>query len=197
MARFIHAWIQFFVLLTPFFALSMFVLYTADQEAMRKKALATKVTLAVLVLCLLLFFLGNPIFELVGITIDSFRVGAGILLFLSAISLVQGNDRPNTAGDDVAVVPLAIPIIVGPATTGAILISGAETASASQHLTTLAALVAAVASIGAILFSSEYIERAIKPRGIAILSKLTGLVLSAMASQMVFDGAKSLLGSGR
>jgi multiple antibiotic resistance protein len=197
MARFIHAWIQFFVLLTPFFALSMFVLYTADQEAKRKKALATKVTLAVLVLCLLLFFLGNPIFELVGITIDSFRVGAGILLFLSAISLVQGNERPNAAGDDVAVVPLAIPIIVGPATTGAILISGAETVSASQHLTTLAALVAAVASIGAILFSSEYIERAIKPRGIAILSKLTGLVLSAMASQMVFDGAKSLLGSGR
>ena len=193
MARFVHAWIQFFVLLTPFFGLSMFVLYTADQDARRKRTLAAKVTFAVLVLCLLLFFLGNPLFALVGITIDSFRVGAGVLLFLSAVALVQGSEKPRADNDDVAVVPLAIPILVGPATTGAILISGAEAVTAAQRLATLAGLVAAVASIGAILFASEAIERLVKARGIAILSKLTGLVLSAMASQMVFDGARHLL----
>jgi len=197
MARFVHAWIQFFVLLTPFFGLSMFVLYTADQEAGRKQSLAAKVTLAVLVVCLLLFFLGNPLFELIGITIDSFRVGAGILLFLSAVALVRGNERPNSDDEDVAVVPLAIPILVGPATTGAILISGAEPATASQQIATLLALVAAIACIGAILLASDFIERVIKARGIAILSKLTGLVLSAMASQMVFDGARHLLRGGK
>ena len=197
MARFVHAWIQFFVLLTPFFGLSMFVLYTADQEAGRKQSLAAKVTLAVLVVCLLLFFLGNPLFELIGITIDSFRVGAGILLFLSAVALVRGNERPNSDDEDVAVVPLAIPILVGPATTGAILISGAEPTSASQQIATLLGLVAAIACIGAILLASDFIERVIKARGIAILSKLTGLVLSAMASQMVFDGARHLLRGGK
>ena len=191
--RFVHAWIQFFVLLTPFFALSMFVLFTANRTAAQKKALAWKATSAVLVLSLLLFFAGNAIFLLVGITTDSFRVGAGVLLFLSAVSLVQGGEKASTASDDVAVVPLAIPIIVGPATTGAILISGAEQATAGERAVTVLALVVAVASIGAILHSSELIERAIKARGIAILSKLTGLVLSAMASQMVFDGARNLL----
>jgi multiple antibiotic resistance protein len=194
MERFVHAWIQFFFLLTPFFALSMFVLFTADRTPRQKKALAWKATFAVLVLSLVLFFAGNAIFQLVGITTDSFRVGAGVLLFLSAVSLVQGHEKPNAATDDVAVVPLAIPIIVGPATTGAILISGAEQATPGQRLATVLALVAAVASIGAILLSSEFIERAIKARGIAILSKLTGLVLSAMASQMVFEGARHLLG---
>lgn len=193
MADFIHAWIQFFVLLTPFFALSMFVLYTADHDASQKKALAIKVTFAVLVLCFLLFFLGTPIFRLVGITIDSFRVGAGALLFLSAVALVRGQEKPGTSTDDIAVVPLAIPIIVGPATTGAILISGAQATDASARIAAMAALAAAVVCIGLILYASESIERIIKARGIAILSKLTGLVLSAMASQMVFDGARNLL----
>ena len=141
----------------------------------------------------LLFFLGTPIFRLVGITIDSFRVGAGALLFLSAVALVRGQEKPGTSTDDIAVVPLAIPIIVGPATTGAILISGAQATGASGRIASLLALAAAIVCIGIILYASESIERIIKPRGIAILSKLTGLVLSAMASQMVFDGARNLL----
>lgn len=193
MERFVHAWVQFFVLLTPFFALSMFVLYTADRTVGQKKALAVKVTFAVLVLALTLFFLGNGLFQLAGITIDSFRVGAGSLLFLSAVSLVRGTERPGSGDDDVAVVPLAIPVIVGPATTGAILISGAEPGGMGDRTTTVAALVVAVLSTGAVLLSSDFIERTIKARGIAILSKLTGLVLSAMASQMVFDGARNLM----
>jgi multiple antibiotic resistance protein len=188
-----HAWIQFFVLLTPFFALSMFVLYTEDRTAREKKLLALKVTFAVLVLGLLLFFLGNAIFRLVGITIDSFRVGAGSLLFLSAVALVRGQEKPGTTNDDVAVVPLAIPVLLGPATIGAILVKGAQVASAADRSISLLALVAAVASTGAILLSSDLIERAIRSRGIAILSKLTGLMLSAMASQMVFDGARNLM----
>jgi len=188
-----HAWIQFFVLLTPFFALSMFVLYTEDRTAREKKILALKVTLAVLVLGLLLFFLGDAIFRVVGITIDSFRVGAGSLLFLSAVSLVRGQEKPGTTNDDVAVVPLAIPVLLGPATIGTILVNGAQTASAGERTISILALFAAVVSTGAILLSSDLIERAIKSGGIAILSKLTGLMLSAMASQMVFEGARNLL----
>jgi len=194
MEHFVHAWIQFFVLLTPFFALSMFMLYTADRDARQKKTLALRVTLAVLILSLVLFFLGDTIFRLAGITIDSFRVGAGVLLFLSAVALVRGTEKPGAGDDDVAVVPLAIPILLGPATIGAILINGAESVDMGQRLVSISALVAAVISTGIVLLSSDLIERAIKARGIAILSRLTGLLLSAMASQMIFDGARRLLG---
>ena len=193
MERFVHAWIQFFVLLTPFFALSMFVLYTGDRTPRQRKALALKVTATVMVIGLLLFFLGNAVFALVGITIDSFRVGAGSLLFLSAVSLVRGTERPSTRDDDVTVVPLAIPVLLGPATIGGILIAGAEPSSAAERTATVLALVAAVASTGGILLSSDLIERAVRARGIAIMSKLTGLVLSAMASQMVLEGTRNLL----
>ena len=99
MSFFIHAFVQFLVLLTPFFALSMFVLYTANMSSPDRRRLAFKVTLAVWSISVLLFFLGQPIFMLAGITIDSFRVGAGLLLFLSAVALVHGDRGEGLRGD--------------------------------------------------------------------------------------------------
>jgi multiple antibiotic resistance protein len=193
MPYFLNGWIKFFVLLTPFFALSMFVLLTANRSASEKRTLALKVTAAVFVICLTLFFLGNVIFQAVGITIDSFRVGAGLLLFLSAVELVQGRPKGDASEKDIAVVPLSVPVIVGPATTGALLVTGAEITDGRQRLIALSSLVLAILSIGAILLAADLIERLFKRKGIVVLSKLTGLFLSALASQMVFEGARNLL----
>lgn len=193
MSYFLNGWIKFFVLLTPFFALSMFVLLTANRSASEKRTLALKVMAAVFVICLTLFFLGNVIFQAVGITIDSFRVGAGLLLFLSAVELVQGRPKGDASEKDIAVVPLSVPVIVGPATTGALLVTGAEITDGRQRLIALTSLVLAILSIGAILLAADFIERLFKRKGIVVLSKLTGLFLSALASQMVFEGARNLL----
>lgn len=193
MTSFVDIWLRFFVLLTPFFAVSMFVLYTADRAASERRRLALKVTGAVLVVSLSLFFLGDALFRVVGITIDSFRVGAGALLFLSAVDLVRGGGAHPEPGQDIAVVPLAVPIIVGPATTGAILIMGAESSGPARWIA-LGALVGAGLAVGLLLLLSDLLERLIRRRGIVILSKLTGLVLAALAAQMVFGGARHLLG---
>jgi multiple antibiotic resistance protein len=192
MSFFVNTWIKFFVLLTPFFALSMFVLYTSERTARERTRLALKVTGAVFVVAVVLFFLGDAIFQVVGITIDSFRVGAGALLFLSAVQLVQGGEQVPSDQSDIAVVPLAVPVIVGPATTGAILVMGAETVGSARWIA-LAALICAIAGIGVLLLCADLVERLIRRRGIVILSKLTGLVLSALAVQMVFGGARHLL----
>lgn len=62
-----------------------------------------------------------------GITIDAFRIGAGVLLFLSSISLVQGSFIKQTEEkQDISVVPLALPVTVGPGTIGILLVMAAE-----------------------------------------------------------------------
>jgi multiple antibiotic resistance protein len=127
---FISVWIKFFFLLTPFFALSMFLSLTADLEAAARRLIALRVTGSVIVACFVLYFFGNSIFYVFGITLDSFRIGAGSLLFLSAVDLVRktSSAAPLTQdNNDITVVPLAVPIIVGPATTGALLVNGAKT----------------------------------------------------------------------
>jgi len=120
MALFISLWIRLFFVFTPFFGLTMFLSMTEGYDEQKRRRLAISVSAAVLILCMVLFFAGKQIFGLFGITLDSFRIGAGALLFLSGVALVQGKagaGRP-ASGEDVAVVPLAIPVIVGPATTG-------------------------------------------------------------------------------
>ncbi|MGL1891135.1 MAG: MarC family protein [Spirochaetaceae bacterium] len=192
--NFISIWIKMFFLYTPFFALSMFLAMTDHATEKERIGLAAKTTFSVLVISLVLLFFGNQIFNVFGITVDAFRIGAGALLFLSAVSLIKGNKTKNiNPDDDFTVVPLAIPTIVGPATIGAIMIMGTEFTTSDSRITGSLAVIVAALSVGMVLVVSAYIERAIKKRGIIIVSKLTGLILAALAAQMIFTGIKNFL----
>ena len=79
MALFLSLWIKLFFVLTPFFALTMFLSLTEEYEEPRRRKLAVTATVAVAVICLVLFFAGRQIFSLFGITLDAFRIGAGVL----------------------------------------------------------------------------------------------------------------------
>jgi len=196
MDAFIELFLTLFFLLTPFFVLSVFLGMTATWEAPRRRALALRTTAAVLVICLLLFFAGNALFAVLGITVDAFRVGAGALMFLAAADMVRGRDQPaptSDAGEAIAVVPLAIPITVGPGTTGALLVLGAERSDLATTLTRCAALAAAVVAVGVILLAGSAMRRALGGAGMAVLSRLSGLFLAALAAQMVMLGARNLL----
>lgn len=195
MTLYISVLIKFFFLLTPFFVLSMFLALTRDSGASRRRRVAVHVTLAVLAACMVLYFFGNALFDVFGITVDAFRVGAGVLLFLSAVGLVYGNvgKSDDSADGEISVVPLAIPITVGPATTGALLVMGTEVHETWERVVGCLALCSAVLLVGTMLFLGASVERWLGRRGLRILSKLTGLILAALAAQIVFTGARNLL----
>lgn len=200
---FVNGFFKFLFLMTPFFVLSMFLSMTPGWSRERKKQLAVRIGLAALVICLSVLFGGKWIFDAFGITLDSFRIGGGAILFLSAIGLVNSNvldkqqdaesQRRNSALEvsRIAVVPLAIPITVGPATIAPLLILSAEAGTFQLQLLHAAGLVAAIFILTLILLASSWIEEKLGLNMIVVLSKLTGLILAAMASQMIFTGIKS------
>jgi len=192
---FLTVWLKFFFILTPFFALSLFLVMTRSLSPTAKTRLAIRVTGAVILACLILYFFGNYIFSVFGITLDAFRIGAGTILFLSAVDLVKGAKSGQVGEDDgdIAVVPLAIPVIVGPGTTGALLVMGAETTDMHTRLIGYGALLSAVLCVMILLLLATPIEKLIGQRGLSILSKLTGLVVSAIAAQMIFTGIRNFL----
>lgn len=183
-------WLRFFFLFTPFFALTMFLSMTQSYTEAERKKLSIQVCVAVFIVCMALFFFGNIVFSVFGITLDAFRVGAGVLLFLSAVNLVQAKDMPpaSTSDEDISVVPLAIPIVVGPATVGALLVFGGEMPDTAHRMTGLISLIFAVISLGIVLLLGSAIERIAGKRGLVILSKITGLILAALAAQMIMMG---------
>lgn len=191
---FFSIFIKIFFLLTPFFGLSAFMSMTKGLPARQRRGTAVRATGAVMVVGLVIFFFGPVIFETLGITLDAFRIGAGALLFLSAVSLVKGRAAPEQPepGDDVAVVPLAVPIIVGPATIGTLMILGSEL-TGRQRYAGAAALLFAAALMGLILLASRHLERLLGSMGLSILMKLTGLILAALSAQLVFTGVHNFL----
>ena len=195
LSDFFTVWIRFFFILTPFFVLSYFLVMTRKMKPSAKTALAIRVTLAIIIICSVLYFFGNYIFSVFGITLDAFRIGAGAILFLSAVDLVRGTKSGMTKEDgaDIAVVPLAIPVTVGPGTTGVLLVMGAETTELNTRLLGCGSLLAAILCVMVLLLLASQIEKLIGQRGLTILSKLTGLVLSAIAAQMIFTGIRNFL----
>jgi multiple antibiotic resistance protein len=193
---FVNIWIKLFFLLTPFFTLSMFLSLTQDNTNSERFKISIRVTFSIIIISFFLFFFGNQIFEIFGITLDSFRIGAGSLLFLSAVDMVRVKDiktEHNIESGDIAVVPLAIPITVGPATIGTLLVMGAEMDSRYSKIIGVSALFLAILCVGIILLLSSPIQSILGRKGFTILSKITGLILSALAAQMIFTGVRNFL----
>lgn len=194
---FISTFLKMFFIMTPFFVLSVFLTLTQDATPKEKKALAIKVTISVIIASLILLFFGKHIFSVFGITLDAFRIGAGALLFLTAVELVKGSKDDAKASDkdisQLAVVPLAIPVTIGPGTIGILLVMGATFESKASLIMGSLALVSAVLVIGLMLYTSTVFERLIGKQGLLVISKITGLFLAALSAQIVFTGIKGFL----
>jgi multiple antibiotic resistance protein len=147
---------------------------------------------------------GLKIIEFFGITIASFQVGGGLLLLMSSIHMlnaqpaeIRGDDvnqgqAKADAGASIAVVPLTIPLLTGPATISTMVIYAEKTRSFWEH----AVLVGYGVVIGvvtyAVFLASGRIARVLGQTGINVMTRLMGLILAAMAVELLADGLTKL-----
>jgi len=150
--------------------------------------------------------LGLQILDFFGITLASFQVGGGMLLLTSALSMLNAqpaesrstadeiNDatRRSSVGASIAVVPLTIPLLTGPATMSTVVIY----AEKAKHFPQLAALVAygvVIALATALCFAlAQPIARILGKTGINVMTRLMGLILAALAVEVMSDGLVKL-----
>ncbi|MWP62798.1 MarC family protein [Gilliamella sp. Pas-s25] len=187
--------VKLFALMTPPAVLSAFLSGTKQYDEQLRRKIALKTSCAVFIIGIILFFFGNTMFSVFGFTLDAFRIGSGALLFITAVSLMNDSPEKNkiSSDDDISVVPLAIPLCMGPASIGTIIVMGTSSIGIVSNL--IGAISLFVASIGIyiMLLCAKSIAKVLKNTGIAILSKLTGLLISAIAAQVVFTGIAAFL----
>ena len=196
MAATLFTSIQILVLLNPFAVLSTFLAMTPRWTERERRRLVLRATITVIIAGVTLFFGGSVIFSLFGINIDVFRIGGGVILMVCAISLIWGragaaDDNGDDPGHDIAVVPIAIPMAVGPGTAAGLIVIGLENHGLWMTVSNLFALAFATALLAGLLLLGTRAERLLKRRGIAIITRLTGLFLSAIAAGMILDGVKN------
>lgn len=182
------AFIPLFVAIDVIGITPIFLSLTQDMsDTSRKRVINTSVFTA-LVIAVVFMLTGSKIFQFMGITEDDFRVGGGILLFLIALSdiLHSNPEERRQVGDDIAIVPMAIPLILGPAALATVILQ------ASQFPTwiALAAIVTNLAVVWLGLRSSTLIRRILGNGGTKALGKVFSLLLLAYAVMMVRVGIK-------
>ncbi len=194
---FIATFLKMFFVMTPFFVLSVFLTVTHEASLQEKRHLAIRVTFSVIIISLILMYFGRYIFAIFGVTLDAFRIGAGALLFMSAVGLVNGNKDNQKLADfklsELAVVPLALPITVGPATIGVLLVMVADNDTLGEFFLESSAMTCSILAVGLMLYFSNLIEKSVGKQGIAIISKITGIILAALSAQIMFTGIKNFL----
>lgn len=189
--------VKLYALMTPPAVLSAFLGHTKKLSSREKNAIALKTSTAIFIIGCVLYVWGSSIFELFGFTLDAFRIGSGVLLMLTAISLMNDNDDETHVEHegDISVVPLAIPLGMGPASIGAVMVMGASARSHHDLLIGVVSLFIAAFFMFLLLRLGDIVGRLLRKTGIAILGKLTGLLLAAIAAQVIFTGVIGFLNS--
>jgi multiple antibiotic resistance protein len=186
-------YLKLLVLYSPFFVLSCFIGLSRGYTVKERKRLAWKVAAGVLVASVLLYLFGKHIFTLFGITIDAFRIGAGSVLFISALAQGKSAVQTDNVQQDVTIVPLTIPLTVGPGTIGALLLMGASQPHWDDKLLAVLGIALASLTVGVVLYLSNQFERLLGDQGLQIVSRLMGLFVCALAAQIIFTGVKNYL----
>jgi multiple antibiotic resistance protein len=194
------ALVALFVTVDPLGLVPIFVALTPGLGEAERAALARRAVLLASLVLLLFALAGEAVLAWLGIGMPAFRVAGGLFLFLLALEMVferRGQRRSGSAegladdrrGGDLAVFPIGIPLIAGPAAiTTTILVADRLGGTVAGRTAVLAAVLATMALTWAALLVAGRLARAMGPTLIGVASRLLGLLLGALAAQYVLDG---------
>lgn len=202
-ADYIKFFVALAVIVNPVSALPLFVSMTANNSKVEKQQIARVASISVAVVLLLAALLGQPILELFGITIASFKVGGALLILLMAIAMMHASPnrqrqtpeeaREAQEKENIAVVPLAIPLLAGPGAISTTIVYATEHASV-VHLGMIMFCCLLVAfGTWLTLRLATPVSTWLGETGVNIATRLMGLLLAAVAVEIFTSGLVVLL----
>ena len=187
--------IVFFSVIDPIGTIPVFIAVTSGIAQKAKRAVATKAALTAMAVMLFFIIAGELVLDALGVPLASFQIAGGIVLFLFALTMIFGESKPESeiegvkANDNVAIFPLAMPSLASPgAIMAAILLTeNSENSIADQSMTALM-MILVVAIAWALMMLASQIYRLIGSSGAAIISRVMGLILCAVAIDNILAG---------
>jgi len=188
--------------LDPFLAIPIFLSVAAAREPAARRRLVHAVTVTVFAVLAGAALFGEALLSLIGASLPAFRVGGGLVLLLMALAMLNaqaGGVRQSQAEaeelesrDPSGVVPLAVPLLAGPGAISTTIL--AAQSGGAAHIAWLIACVAAVCvMLWLVLLAADRIGSRMGRTGLNIATRLLGLLLAAIAIEMMAGGLKALL----
>ena len=196
---FLSAFVTFLVVIDPPGCAPIFAGLTREASAAQRRSMALRASAIAAGILLFFGLLGEDLLRTLGISLAAFRIAGGIMLFLIALEMVfeRRTRRRETRAqevsadpehDDVSVFPMAIPMIAGPGSIASIMLLMARSEGLNESLVVLAALGAVLLLTLIALLAAGWLMRLLGHRTEAMLTRLLGVILAALAAQFVIDG---------
>src|SRR5512138_3775456 len=189
-----------FFVVDPFSAVPFFLAMTRDDPVEKRRETALRASLTAGLVLATFALAGAWIFKLLGISLGAFKIAGGVVLLLLALDMIrtqpsrtritEGEVEAGTGKDDIAIVPLAMPLLAGPGSIATVIVLMARARSGPwwHVLPVLAAIGVTAAASYLVLAGAARTERVLGRTGLAIFERAAGLLLVAIAVQFMIDG---------
>lgn len=194
------AFTSIFVLVDPFAAIPTFLVMTADSGHARRRHMASRAAWTCLTVLAVFGIAGSFIFNLFGITLPAFKIAGGIILGLIGLDMVQARRSPTkeTLGDaeeasdkeDVGIIPLGIPMLAGPGSISTVMVLVSQTPDWPHGIVIFSAIAVTSVISYIVLAAADRVRSFLGETGIRILTRMMGLLLTAIAVQFILNGLK-------
>lgn len=198
----IVAFTTFFATIGPLDVAMMFAALTANETPHHKRAMAIRGTLTATIILIIFVLAGEMILSILGISLSAMRTAGGILLLLIGIDMVfaRSSGAVTTTKEetseaelkqDISIFPLATPLIAGPGAMGAaiLLSANAESDITKIFIIITCLLAVLVITLLALLIAGK-LQKYFGVIGMQVVTRIMGVLLSALAVQFMFDGIK-------
>jgi multiple antibiotic resistance protein len=197
---FVSALVTLLVVIDPPGAAPIFASLTSTASDASRRAMAWRSVLIASGILLAFAAFGEPFLSALGISLDAFRVAGGIMLFLIALDMVfetrvkRREERAKAVTDenteDVSVFPMAMPMIAGPGSIAAVMLLTSEATEPLEYAAVYLALAVVLVLTLLALLAAGPIMRRVGAKVEAMITRLLGVILAALAAQIVIDGLK-------
>ncbi len=198
---FISAFVSLFVVVDPFGTAAVFAVLTGAMASAEKRKVAIKAVLIAVSIMLVFSAVGRTLLEYMHISLPAFRVAGGLLLFITAFRMIMGFHDPDQLNSektaykdrsDIAVFPLAIPMLAGPGVMTAVIMFSTAAHTMVEHVQVTAAIVIVQGLALLSLLGASKLGKFFGATGNSIIARIMGILLAAMAVQFMADGITEL-----
>jgi multiple antibiotic resistance protein len=187
----------------PIAVVPTYLVITQGQTSEQRRVTARRACVAAGVLLVVFALAGSRIFGLFGITMPAFRIAGGLILWLVAMDMLHGTRSTQEgaaeitegrAKDDVALTPLAMPMLAGPGAISTVMVLSGQATTTAQTIVVYGSIALTLLLSWITLRLAERLVERMGQTGIRVMTRIMGLLLAAIAVQFVITGVRDALG---
>ena len=183
------------VIIDPVGVAPIFIATTAPLSRAQRKDTALRAVLAAGALIIGFALFGGAVLDYLDVSVDSLSIAGGLLLMLVALEMLRGMDYPDAtdSGQDAALVPIATPLLAGPGAIATMIVLSRSHGDFGGKASVLIGILCALAVVGLAMLVAERVSLILPESLINFLTRVFGLLLSAIAVQLVVNGVRGTI----